>query len=114
LIKPHTETDKLYEDINKYSRNLDIYQSICESNGAQNVSTHQEPNASDNLPSAEIKTCLDSRSGNAGAGKPSTKVTQQRQAIMADIPGAALLVVISCALKIHVKAVVVVGIVGLA
>jgi len=33
---------------------------------------------------------------------------------MADIPGAALLVVTPCALKIHVKAVVVVGIVGLA
>jgi len=32
---------------------------------------------------------------------------------MADIVGAALLVVVSCALKIHVEAVVVVGIVGL-
>jgi len=110
-----TETDKLYKDINKDSENLDIYQSICESSRAQNASTQQEPNASDNLPSAEIKPCLDSRSGNATAGKPSTKVTQQRQAIMADILGAALLVVVlSCALNIHVKAVVVAGIVGLA
>jgi len=33
---------------------------------------------------------------------------------MADTVGAALSVVVSCALKIHVKAVVVVGIVGLA
>jgi len=32
---------------------------------------------------------------------------------MADILGAALLVVVSCALKIHVKAVVAFGIVGL-
>jgi hypothetical protein len=32
---------------------------------------------------------------------------------MADIVSAALLVVVSCALKIHVKAVVVVGTVGL-
>ena len=91
-----TETDnKLYEDINKDSRNLDIYQTICESSeGAQNASTEQQPNASDNLPFAEIKPCLDSRSGNAAAGKPSTKVTQQRQAIMVDILGAALLVVV--------------------
>ena len=39
---------------------------------------------------------------------------QQRQAIMAAILGAALLVAVSCALTIHVKAVVVVGTVGLA
>jgi hypothetical protein len=40
---------------------------------------------------------------------------QQRQAIKADILGVALLVVVvSCALKINVKAVVVVGTVGLA
>ena len=80
--------------INKDSKNLDIYQIIRESSGAQNASTEQEPNASDNLPSAEIKPCLDSRSGNAAVGKPSTKVMQQRQAIMAYIPGATLLVVI--------------------
>jgi uncharacterized membrane protein YebE (DUF533 family) len=73
-----------------------------------------QPNSSDNLPYAEIKPYLDSRSGNAAAGKPSTKVTQQIQAIMAGTVGAALLVVVSCALKIHVKAVVVVGIVELA
>jgi hypothetical protein len=113
----NTENDnKLHEYVNKDSRNLDIYQTICECSGrAQNASTEQQPNASDNLPSAEIKSCLDSRSGNAATGKPSTKVTHPRQAILADIISAALLVVVvSCALKIHVKAVVVVGRVGLA
>ena len=72
-----TETDnKLYEDINKDSKYLDIYQSICgRSKGAQNASTEQQPNASDNLAFAEIKPSLDSRSGNAASGKPSTKVT---------------------------------------
>jgi hypothetical protein len=76
-----TETDnKLYEDINKDSNNLEIYQSICEiSEGAQNASTELQPNSSDNLPSAEIKACLDSGYGNAGAGKPSTKLTQQNK-----------------------------------
>jgi hypothetical protein len=69
-----TETDnKLYEVINKDSRTLDIYQTICESSeGAQNAATEQ-PNASDNLPSAEIKPCLDSGYGNASNGKRSTK-----------------------------------------
>jgi len=68
-----TETDKLYEDINKDSENLDIYHSICEGNeGAQNASTEQQPNASDYLPSTEIKACLDSRSGKAAGRKPST------------------------------------------
>ena len=87
---------------------------MCESSkGAQNASTEEEPNAFHSLPSAEIKPCLDSGSGNAAAGKQSTKITQQTQAIMADIVGAALLVVVFCALKFHVKAVVVVGIVGL-
>jgi hypothetical protein len=42
---------------------------------------------------AEIKPRLDSGSGNAAGRKPSTKVTQQRQDIMADILSAALLVV---------------------
>jgi len=70
----HIETDnKLYEDINKDSENLHIYQSICESSGAQNASTEQQPNASDYLPSTEIKSCLDSGSGNAAGRKPSTK-----------------------------------------
>jgi hypothetical protein len=111
-----TENDnKLHKDINKDSKNLDIYHSICErSEGAQNASTEQQPNSPDNLPFAEIKPCLDSGSGNATAGKPSTKVTQQRQAILADIVSAALLFVVSCALKIQAKAVVVVGTVGLA
>jgi len=78
-----TETDKLYVDINKDSENLDIYQSICESSeGAKNASTEQQPNASDYLPSTEIKSCLDSGSGSAAVGKPSKKVMQQRQAIM--------------------------------
>ena len=55
------ETDKLYEEINKDSKNLDIYQSVCESSeGAQNASTEKGPNGSDNLPSTEIKPCLDS------------------------------------------------------
>jgi len=44
-----------------------IYQIIRESSGAQNASTEQEPNASDNLHSAEIKPSLDSQSGNAAA-----------------------------------------------
>ena len=110
----NTETDKLYEDINKESKYLDIYHPICDSSRAQNASKEDEPNASDNLSSTEIKPCLDSGSDNAAGGKPSTKVMQQRQAIMADIVGGALLVVISCALKIHVKAVVVVGTVGIA
>ena len=112
-----TETDiKLYVDINKDSDNLDIYQSICESSeGAQNASTEQQPNASDYLPYTETKPHLDSRSGNAAGRKPSTELMQQRQAIMAGIVGAALLlVVVSCTLKIHVKAVVVVGTGGLA
>ena len=57
---------------------------------------------------------LDSGSGNAAGRKPSTKVTQHRQAVMADTVGAALLVVaVSGALKIHVKAVVFVEIVEL-
>ena len=108
--------NKLYEGINKDSRNLDIYQSICESSeAAQNASKEQQPNASDNLPSAEIKPCLGRGYGNAATRKPSTKVMQQRQAIKADILGAALwIAVVTCALKINVKAVVVVGIVGLA
>jgi cation transport ATPase len=38
---------------------------------------------------------------------------QHRQAIMAGIVFAALLVAVSCALKIHVKAVIVVGTAGL-
>ena len=46
-----TESDKVYEDINIDSRNLDTSQFICESSkGAQNASTEEEPNASDNLP----------------------------------------------------------------
>ena len=54
-------------------------------------------------------------SGNVAARKPSTKEMQQRQAIKVDSLGAALLVaVVSCALKINVKAVVIFGIVGLA
>jgi hypothetical protein len=112
-----TETDnKLYVDINKDIKNLDIYQSICESSeGAQNASTEQQPNASDYLPYAETKPHLDSRSGNAAGRKPSTKLMQQRQEIKAGIVSAALLlVVVSCALKIHVKVVVFVGTVGLA
>ena len=78
-----TETDnKLYESINKDSRNLDIYQTMCESSkGVQNASTEKEPNAFDNLPSAEIKPCIDSGFGNAATGKPSTKVRQQIQAM---------------------------------
>ena len=69
----------------------------------------------DDLPYAEIKSCLDSGSGNAAGGKPSTKVKQQRQIIMAGIVGAvSLVVVVPCALKFHVKAVVVVGTGGLA
>ena len=65
-----TETDnKLYEDINKDSKILDIYQYICgRSKGAQNASTEQQPNASNNLAFAEIKPCLDSRSGHAAVG----------------------------------------------
>ena len=109
------ETDTKLYDINKDSRNLDIYPYICESSeGAQNVSTEQQPTASDSLTSPEIKAHLDSGSGNAAGGKPSTNVMQRRQAKMAGIVSAALLVVVSCALKIHVKAVVVVEIVGLA
>ena len=65
-----TETDnKLYEDINKDSKILDIYQYICgRSKGAQNASTEQQPNASNNLAFAEIKPCLHSRSGHAAVG----------------------------------------------
>jgi len=83
------------------SENLDIYQSICESSeGAQNASTEQQPNDSDYLPSTEIKLRYYSRPGNDATRKPSTILTQQRQAIMADIVGAELLVaVVSCALK---------------
>jgi hypothetical protein len=84
--------NKLYEDINKDSRNLDIYKSICESNeGAQNASTEQQPNVSDSLPSADIKPCLDRGSGNAASRKPSTKVKQQRQVIMAGIVSSCIL-----------------------
>jgi len=47
-----------------------MYKSICESNeGAKNASTKQQPNASDNLPSAEVKPCLDRGSGSAARGK---------------------------------------------
>ena len=54
---------------NKDSKILDIYQYICgRSKGAQNASTEQQPNASDKLPFAEIKPCLDSRSGHAAVG----------------------------------------------
>jgi hypothetical protein len=68
---------------------------VCESSkGAQNASTEQQPSASDNLPSAEIKLRLESGSGNAASRKPQTKVTQQRQAIMAGIVIAALLVAV--------------------
>jgi hypothetical protein len=83
------------------------------SEGAQNASTEQQPYDTDNFPSTEIKPYLDNRSGNAAAGKRSTKVTKQREAIMAGIVGVALLVVVPCALKIHVKTVVVVGTVRL-
>jgi hypothetical protein len=76
--------------------------------GAQNASTEQQPYDTDNFPSTEIKPYLDNRSGNAAAGKRSTKVTKPREAIMAGIVGVALLVVVPFALKIHV---VVVGIV---
>jgi len=112
-----TETDnKLYADINKDSRNLDNYQSICESGeGAQNASKEEEPNASDNLPSTEIKPCPERGSGNVASRKPSRKVMQQRQVIMGGIVDAALLVVVvSCVLKILIKTVVAVGILGLA
>jgi hypothetical protein len=70
-----TETDnKLYEDSNKDSENLHIYQSVCESSeGAQNASTEQQPNDSNDLPSTEIKLCHYSRPGNAAGRKPSTK-----------------------------------------
>jgi hypothetical protein len=40
------------------------------------VSTEQQPNASDNFLSTEIKPYLDNRSGNVAAGKQSTKVTK--------------------------------------
>jgi len=87
-----TQTDsKLYEDINKGSENLDIYQAECESSeGAQIASTEQQPSASDNLP----EQLLDSRSCNAASGKPRTKVTQQRQAITAGIVCASLIVAV--------------------
>ena len=52
----------------------------------------------DNLPYTEIKPCLDRGSVIAVGRKPSTKLTQQRQEIMAGIVGAALLLVVSCAL----------------
>jgi len=50
------------------------FTNLCESSeGAQNASKEEEPNASDNLLSTEIKSCLDSGYGSAAGGKPSTK-----------------------------------------
>jgi len=67
-----TETNNNYMRILiKNSKNCDIHQTICQrSEAAQNVSTELQPNASDNLPSAEIKPCLDSGSGDAASVKP--------------------------------------------
>ncbi|MDG7056533.1 MAG: hypothetical protein LKM43_00005 [Wolbachia endosymbiont of Penenirmus auritus] len=69
----------------------------------------QELNASDSLSSAEIKPC------DAVEEKPSIKIAQQRQAIIAGFVGTALLVssVALCIMEMHVIAVVG-GIVGLA
>ncbi|WP_250778980.1 hypothetical protein [Wolbachia pipientis] len=70
--------------------------------------TVQEPNTSDSLSLAEIKPC------NAAKEKPSTKTTQQRQAILAGFIGTALLAasVALYILEMHVVAVIG-GIVGL-
>jgi len=71
LIKPHIQKLTInYMWILTDSENLDIDQSIYESSeGAKNASTKQEPNASDNLASAEVKPYLDRGSGNAARGK---------------------------------------------
>ena len=52
----------------------------------------------DNLPYTEIRSSLDRGSVIAAGRKPSTKLTQQSQEIMAGIFGAALLLVVSSAL----------------
>ncbi|QOD37978.1 WD_0033/WD_0034 family tandem repeat-containing protein [Candidatus Wolbachia massiliensis] len=95
-----------YEDIN--SEDLEpIFESSKE---AQNVSTEQKPNTSDNPSAAE--PCFDS---DAAEEKSPTKAMHQRQAILAGSAGVVLLVgsVAFYILKMHVVAVVGV-IIGLA
>jgi hypothetical protein len=52
----------------------------------------------DNLPCTEIRSCLDRGSVIAAGRRPSTKLKQQSQEIMARFFGGALLLIVSCAL----------------
>lgn len=83
------------------------------------LSTADSTDKANTLSSTEMKSCFDNRSGKENTvnekEEPSTKVMQQRQAIIFGSIGAALLVssIVACILKIYAIAVIG-GIVGLA
>ncbi len=101
-IDKATETDTKLCNIN--SEDLKISQPICESSEKAQIETTVEPTS---------EPCFDSRSGN-DVDEKNKPLTQQRQAILAGVVGAALLVssVALCIMEMHVIAVIG-GIVGL-
>ncbi len=110
VINVEKATAQLCENINENSEDLNISQPTCETSEKAQNSSIETPNATD---SSSLAVCFD---GNATDKKdnPSTKTTQQRQAILAGFVGTALLAasVALCILEMHVVAVVG-GIVGL-
>ncbi|WP_341823057.1 hypothetical protein [Wolbachia endosymbiont (group A) of Clivina fossor] len=84
------------------------------------LSTADSTDKANTLSSTEMKSCFDNRSGKENTvnekEESSTKVMQQRRAIMAGIVGTALLVgsVVFYVLEVHVTVAIAVGIVGLA
>lgn len=104
-IKKQTNTvDKATEtDTKLYNINSEDLQPICESNEeTQNNSTTVEPTS---------EPCFDSRSGSA-TGEKDKPLTQQRQAILAGVVGAVLLV--NCVALYIMKMPVVAAVVGIA
>ncbi|MGL5029039.1 MAG: hypothetical protein ACRC6C_02915 [Wolbachia pipientis] len=100
---------QLCKNINKNSDNLIISQPTCETNEKTQDAPTETSNVHNDFPSNEIKPC------DAVEEKSSTKTTQQRQAILAGVVGAVLLV--NCVALYIVKMPVVaavVGIIGLA
>ncbi|WP_341810418.1 MULTISPECIES: hypothetical protein [unclassified Wolbachia] len=103
---------QLCKNINKNSDNINISQPTCETSEKIQDAPIETSNVPNDFPSNEIKPC------DAVEEKSSTKTTQQRQAILAGVVGAVLLV--SCVAsyllieysKVHVIAVIG-GIIGL-
>ncbi|MBV2145485.1 MAG: hypothetical protein KTM48_01945 [Wolbachia endosymbiont of Pissodes strobi] len=82
-----TEIDtQLCKNIHENSENLNIPQPICETSEKTQDAPTETSNVPNDFPSNEIKPC------DAVEEKSSTKTTQQRQAILAGVVGAVLLV----------------------